>query len=114
MPPAPWDIQRWIARGEQYFHDQWFDDAARLFREALAWSPGDIRAANDLACTLWEQRRHGEAVSLLEGVLARHPEAAEARANLEQMQAALAGAEQTPVPAAGTVDAAPAGERPAP
>ena len=114
VPPAPWDIQRWIARGEQYFHDQWFDDAARLFREALAWSPGDIRAANDLACTLWEQRRHGEAVSLLEGVLARHPEAAEARANLEQMQAALAGAEQTPAPAAGPVGATPAGERPAP
>jgi len=103
VPPADWEREQWLSRGEEYYQQGWFRDAERLFREALAWAPADSRAANDLACALWEQGRAGEAVALLEAALSRDHDDVDVLHNLEQMRAAM------PAPAAApdTVTVAP-------
>ena len=89
-PPATWMIDAAVARGEALFAAGRPAEAAQTFRAVLARCPGHVRAASDLAVVLWQNDAAAgtdEAVALLEGVLAREPDNADARHNLESIRA---------------------------
>lgn len=87
----PWLLDAAVARGEALFAAGRPAEAARTFRAVLAHDPACARAAGDLAVALWQgdpAAGTAEAVALLEGVLARDPDDADARHNLEAIRAA--------------------------
>ena len=51
-----------------------FELAERLFEHFLASNPGNEEAINNLACVLRDQNRYGDAIALLQDVIAAHPE----------------------------------------
>lgn len=89
-----WEKEKWTATGENYFRVGRLDEAQRIFRRILGFYPENSRAANNLACTLWQigdaEQGIPEALKILEGVLKRDPENSDARWNLEEMSPALA------------------------
>ena len=90
-PPATWMIEAAVARGEALFAAGRPVEAAQTFRAVLALRPDHVRAASDLAVVLWQSDAAAgadEAVALLERVLAREPDNADARHNLESIRAA--------------------------
>ena len=63
------------------------DQAARVLRDGLNTTPDSLDLASRLAGVLMQLHRQDEAIALLELTVARHPEDAEARANLAKAQA---------------------------
>lgn len=61
------------------------DEAWRAFTRVQDLAPGFHRAANNLACILWQLDRCEEAVGILEKVRQEDPDNEDARWNLEQM-----------------------------
>ncbi len=83
-----WEAERWLKIGEAFFGNGRLDDAARIFRAVRHFAPDNLRAANNLACALWQvgsEDHKAQAVSLLEEILARHPDDEDARWNLQEM-----------------------------
>jgi Flp pilus assembly protein TadD len=62
------------------------DDAAQLLRDGLNTSPDSLALANQLAKTLVQLNRKDEAVTVLELALAQHPDAAELKTTLAEVQ----------------------------
>ena len=98
LPPSPhyaltplpeWEAQAWLGRAEDAFARGALGEAELLLRAVLGLRPDWSRAANDLACVLWQRDPRGEggreAARLLEGVLARDPGDEDARWNLAEM-----------------------------
>ncbi len=91
IPLEAWEQERWLNLGETLYGNGHRGDAERVFRATLRLAPDCARAANNLACTLWQSEdedSHREAVSILKDVLARDPQNEDALWNLEQFQAA--------------------------
>ena len=90
LPLPAWEADRWTEQAEKFYALGRLDKAARMLRAVLAGSPDHDRAANDLAVIVWqldpEGEGRGEAVDILAGILARDPNNADARWNLEQME----------------------------
>lgn len=80
-----WEKASWTATGEALFTAGRLEEARRVFAQVVALSPGFHRAANNLACALWQMERPAEAIGILEKVLAEDPGNTDARWNLEQM-----------------------------
>ncbi len=90
LTPLPeWEAQAWLERAEAAFANSAMGEAELLLRAVLGLRPDWSRAANDLACVLWQRDPRGEggreAARLLEGVLARDPGDEDARWNLAEM-----------------------------
>jgi GT2 family glycosyltransferase len=90
-PLAPWQAEQWVDRGEREFKAGQTDAAQRIFRTLLERVPGHARASNDLACVLWQTDTDGAGVAaakrILNELLAREPDNADAQWNLEQIEA---------------------------
>ena len=90
LPLPGWEADRWTAQAERFYALGRLDKAGRMLKAVLAGKPDHDRAANDLAVILWQQDPEGagraEAVDILAGILARDPNNADARWNLEQME----------------------------
>lgn len=84
-----WEAEAWLARGEEAFGRRALEEAELLLRAVQGLRPELARAANGLACVLWQRDPEGEgrreAVRLLECVLARDPDNEDARWNLAEM-----------------------------
>jgi GT2 family glycosyltransferase len=90
LTPLPdWEAQAWLERAESAYSRGALGEAELLLRAVLGLRPEWSRAANDLACVLWQRDPRGEggreAARLLEGVLARDPGDEDARWNLAEL-----------------------------
>jgi len=101
--PAPAELERALMRGEDAFAAGDVADAETYFRWMLHWNDTDSRAVNNLAVTLWTTGRSAEAVSILEDLLRRDPDDADAAWNLREIRKS-ADSSTSPAP-----DGAPAG-----
>ncbi len=90
IPLWDWEKDKWILQGEDYFQVSRLDEAQRIFRRILEFHPANNRAANNLACTLWQIADPvvtiPEALQILEDILRRDPENEDAKWNLEKMR----------------------------
>ena len=90
LPLARWEADRWTDKAERFYAAGRLDKAERMLRAVLSSMPDHDRAANDLAVIRWQRDPEGqgreEAVDILAGILARDPNNADARWNLEQME----------------------------
>ncbi len=88
-----WEKDHWNKRGEAFFNEGRLDEAQRVFRRIVELSPGFDRAANNLACALWQtcdqEKAIPEAVQILEGILERDPKNEDALWNLKEIKPAL-------------------------
>ena len=84
--PATYELDARLAEGEEFYQVGRHADAETLFRHVLDWRSDDLRAANDLACSLWQQQRIGEAETVLAEVMRRDPGNADAEWNLKEMR----------------------------
>jgi GT2 family glycosyltransferase len=84
-----WEAQAWLGRAESAFARGALGEAELLLRAVLGLRPDWSRAANDLACVLWQRDPRGdggrEAARLLEAALALDPDDEDARWNLAEM-----------------------------
>ncbi len=84
-----WEKDSWVRHGEAFFKAGRLDEAQRVFRRVLDLCPGHVKAANNLACTLWqtcdEEEAIPEAIGILEGILAVDPGNEDAMWNLQEM-----------------------------
>lgn len=90
QPLETWEEFRWLAQGEAFFEKRRFDDAERIFRAVLDLNPDSLRAANNLACTLWQRNDEGdldESVAVLEKILRQDPNNEDAQWNLKEITA---------------------------
>jgi tetratricopeptide (TPR) repeat protein len=91
LPVPEWELDHWIDLGEAFFTSNQAGEAERIFRSVLAEDPGHGRAANNLACALWQSdgsENKKQALQVLEGLLQRDPDNEDARWNLQEMSAA--------------------------
>ncbi|MFO7609875.1 MAG: glycosyltransferase [Candidatus Krumholzibacteriia bacterium] len=92
---AAWEAERWRDAGEESFAAGRYGEAVKLLRAAVAVRPADPRAANDLAVALLHLDPDGRgrdlARAILQAVLARHPDDADAAWNLRELAAVEAG-----------------------
>lgn len=84
QPWEPWQIEKWVASGENEYAAGDPATAQKIFEEALAQAPQHSRAANNLACVL-SQSDPQRAEILLQGVLTREPENEDALWNLAEL-----------------------------
>ncbi|MCB1182335.1 glycosyltransferase [bacterium] len=93
--PAPlpdWLADKWLTEGELEFQAGGAAEAQRLFALVHERRPDSDRAANDLACALWQSGDDSGARRILAGVLARDPANEDALWNLAEIDAAAAAA----------------------
>jgi len=90
IPLWDWEKEKWLKSGEDYFQVGRLDEARRIFRLILDLYPENNRAANNLACTLWQigdyENGVAEALKILDDVLKRDPENADALWNIQEMR----------------------------
>ena len=102
-PVGPWELDRWLSRGEVLFQANLLAQAADLFAAVVAQHPRCSRAENDLACTLWQAAKAQDdagvaakmlkqAVASLENLLSREPDNEDARWNLQEISKSLSDA----------------------
>ena len=95
VPPARQEVRGWIDAGEASFAAGRHAEAVTLFRAAVAALPADGRAANDLAVALLHLDPDGRgpalARAILQAVLRRDPDNADAAWNLRELDAVAAG-----------------------
>ena len=72
MRPMQADI--WVAQGLAYFKLGKMEMAERAQRQALSIEPANMRALKNLGAVLSEQKKHREALPLLQQVLAANPD----------------------------------------
>jgi len=101
LPLARWEAEVWVGIGEKYFQAGRLTAAEQVFRAVLLHLPDCSRAANDLACTLWQAQLAddvaaaessclAEAISVLNDILSRDPDNEDARWNLQEIAGAAA------------------------
>ncbi len=80
----------WVEQGERDFQVGNLASARLIFEAALAWFPDYSRAANNLACVLWQTDTDGTnneaARAILLEILAREPDNEDARWNLAEIK----------------------------
>ena len=117
-PVGPWELDRWLSRGEVLFQADLLAQATDLFAAIVARFPGCSRAENDLACTLWQAAKAqtdagiagkmlATAVASLESLLSREPDNEDARWNLQEISKSLSevgvDAQETKAPTRETI-----------
>ncbi len=86
LPLRSWQADKWIAAGEDDFQAGRLASARRIFEAVLARLPDNARAANDLACVLWQGDGDEQAARrIFREVLARDPGNEDARWNLAEL-----------------------------
>ena len=86
LAPSHCDLDRALNRGEDAFAAGRIGDAEHFFRWILLWDDVDSRAVNNLAVTLWKKDETKEALTLLENLLRRAPDDADAAWNLREIR----------------------------
>ena len=78
-----------MAQGEDAFTRGLYGDAETLFQWLMRWDPENSKAANNLAVTLWTKGKPDQGLKILEDVLKRNPDDADAAWNLREIRKAL-------------------------
>jgi tetratricopeptide (TPR) repeat protein len=82
-----------LEEGERLSEEGKLEQAEIIFREVMDSHPDNSRARNNLACVMWQTRRHEEALQLLYKAIQLDPDNIDAAWNLGQILKAM-GREQ--------------------
>ncbi len=97
ITPRSEEFDAVMARGEKAFEEGRFGEAETFFRWLLHWEPEHAKAANNLAVTLWTRGEPRKGLPILEALLKRDPDDADAAWNLREIRKALQDGEIAPV-----------------